>query len=446
MNRAPASPNAMSRDIAENTSSLRRLIAVGLGVSIVFVGGLGVWGATVPLSGAVVASGLVVVDSNVKAVQHPTGGVIERLHIRDGMRVSEGDLLIRLDDTVTRANLQVITKQLDEFSARQARLEAERDGGDAIAVPALLRARITEPDVMRALEGERKLFAARRASREGQRRQLRERIEQIRGEIVGITAQEEARRRQVQLIERELQDIRDLFSRNLVPRTRLVELEREAARLAGDVGQFVAERGRAEGRISESELQILQIDVELQREVTTELRDVQVRIGELGERRVAAEDVLKRIEIKAPATGLVHQLAFHTVGGVIPAGGPPIMQIVPDNDALVIEVRIAPQDIDKVAPGQAAFIRFTSFPHGTTPEVTGSVLRVSADVVKDPQTGALYFTARIAVSEGELAKLGDNKIVPGMPAEVFVRTGDRTALAYLSKPIVDQINRAFRER
>jgi HlyD family secretion protein len=436
----------MARDIAENTTSLRRLIAVGLGVSIVFVGGLGVWGATVPLSGAVVASGLVVVDSNVKAVQHPTGGVIQRLHIRDGMRVSEGDLLIRLDDTVTRANLQVISKQLDEFTARQARLEAERDGAEAITVPQFLSARLADPDVLRAVEGERKLFVARRASRESQRRQLRERIEQIKGEIVGITAQEEARRRQVQLIERELQDIRDLFSRNLVPRTRLVELERESARLAGDVGQFVSERGRAQGRISESELQILQIDLELQREVTTELRDVQARVGELGERRVAAEDVLRRIEIKAPATGYVHQLAVHTVGGVIPAGGPPIMQIVPDNDILVIEVRIAPQDIDKVAAGQAAFIRFTSFPHGTTPEVRGSVQRVSADVVKESQTGALYFTARIAVTEGELARLGDNKIVPGMPAEVFVRTGDRTALAYLTKPIVDQVNRAFRER
>ncbi len=443
-----ASPpaNPMTRDIAEQGLSLRRLIAVGLGVTGVFVGGLGVWGATVPLSGAVIASGLVVVDSNVKAVQHPTGGVVERLQVRDGSRVTEGDLLVRLDDTVTRANLQVIVKQLEEFAARQARLEAERDGATEVAVPAILADRTGEADVRRALEGERKLFAARRASREGQRQQLRERIEQIRGEIVGITAQEEARRRQVQLIDRELQDVRDLFSRNLVPRTRLVELEREAARLAGDVGQFVAERGRAQGRISESELQILQIDVELQREVTTELREVQVRLGELGERRVAAEDVLKRIEIRAPATGFVHQLAVHTVGGVIPAGGPPIMQIVPDNDALVIEVRIAPQDIDKVAPGQAAFIRFTSFPHGTTPELKGEVMRVSADVVKDPQTGALYFNARVAVSEGELARLGTSKIVPGMPAEVFVRTGDRTALAYLTKPIVDQVNRAFRER
>jgi HlyD family secretion protein len=430
-------PRAIARDLAEQRGSQRRLIAAGLAV--------GVWAATVPLAGAVVSSGFVVVDTNVKTVQHPTGGVIGEIRVRDGARVREGDLLIRLDETVTRANLQVVVKQLNEFSARQARLEAERDGAAELAVPAELSARAGDPEVHRSLEGERTLFQARRTAREGQRQQLRQRIDQVREEIAGLSAQETARRRQVQLIERELVDIRDLFARNLVPRTRLVELEREAARLAGDVGQFVSERARAEGRITESELQILQIDQELRREVSTELREVQTKIGELVERRVAAEDVLKRIDIRAPQTGTVHQLSYHTVGGVIPAGQP-IMQIVPGDDVLVIEIRVAPQDIDKVAAGQAAFIRFTSFPQGTTPELAGSIIRVSADVLREQQSGAIYFTARVAVGEGELAKLGANRIVPGMPAEVFVRTGDRTALAYLMKPITDQVNRAFRER
>ncbi len=438
-------PSAIARDLAEQRRAQRRLIAAGLAVAGLFVGGLGVWAATVPLAGAVVSSGFVVVDTNVKTVQHPTGGVIGEIRVRDAARVQEGDLLIRLDETVTRANLQVIVKQLNELLARQARLEAERDGAAGLGIPAELAPRAEDPEVRRSLDGERTLFQARRAAREGQRRQLRERIDQVREEITGLTAQETARRRQVQLIERELVDIRDLFARNLVPRTRLVELEREAARLAGDVGQFVAERARAEGRITESELQILQIDQELRREVSTELREVQTRIGELVERRVAAEDVLKRIDIRAPQTGTVHQLAYHTVGGVIPAGQP-IMQIVPGDDVLVIEIRVAPQDIDKVAVGQAAFIRFTSFPQGTTPELAGSIVRVSADIVREQQSGAIYFTARVAVGEGELAKLGANRIVPGMPAEVFVRTGDRTALAYLMKPITDQVSRAFRER
>lgn len=435
----------MTDGVAAQRAAMRRLVWTGLAIIVLFIGGLGGWAASVPLAGAVVASGQVVVDTNVRSVQHPTGGVVGDIRVREASRVKEGELLVRLDDTVSRANLQVIVKQLDELTARQARLEAERDGLDDLVLPVGFAGRLDNGDVERSWNSERTLFAARKTAREGQRRQLRERIDQIRGEIAGLAAQEAARRRQVELIERELVDIRDLFRRNLVPRTRLVELEREAARLAGDVGQFVAERARAEGRITEAELQIIQVDQELRREVSAELRDVQARMGEFVERRVAAEDALRRIEIRAPIAGLVHQLSHHTIGGVIPAGQT-IMQIVPGDDVLVIEVRLMPQDIDKVAVGQKAAIRFPSFPHGTTPEVAGSVTRISADVVRDQQTGAVFFTARLSVREGELARLGDNRIVPGMPAEVFVQTGERTALAYLTKPLFDQINRAFRER
>lgn len=424
--------------------SMRRLIIAGLAIVAVLVGGVGTWASTVLLSGAVVASGTVVADTNVKTVQHPTGGVIGEIHVRDSVRVKEGDLLIKLDDTVTRASLQVVVKQLNEMQARLARLEAERDGLREFAVPADLVNWMSFPDVARAVESEKTLFQARLEAREGQAKQLRERIGQIRGEIAGISAQEAARRRQVALIDREVTDVGDLFRRNLVPRTRLVELEREQARLAGDVGQFVAERARAEARISENELQILQIGQDLRREVSTELRDIQGKIGEFVERRIQAEDTLKRIEIRAPQSGLVHQLAYHTVGGVIPAGQQ-IMQIVPGDDVLVIEIRIQPQDIEKVAVGQPAYIRFSALPHGTTPELQGKVTRVSADVVREPQTNAAYFTARVAVLDGELAKLGTHRLTSGMPAEVFIRTRERTALAYLMKPIADQLNRAFRE-
>lgn len=432
-------------DLKAQKRAIRRLLSAGFAVACVFVVGIGSWAATVPLASAVVASGQVVVDTNVRAVQHPTGGVVGEIRVREASRVSEGDLVIRLDDTVARATLQVVVKQLDELAARQARLEAERDGIAELLLPDALRERLPFPDAARAWASERSVFASRRAAREGQVRQLRERIEQIRGEITGLQAQEAARRRQVELINRELIDVRDLYSRNLVPRTRLVELEREAARLAGDVGQFMADRSRAEGRISESELQIIQVDQDLRREVSMELRDVQARIGELVERRAAAEDALKRIDIRAPATGWVHQLASHTIGGVVQAGQT-IMHIVPGDDLLVIEVRLSPQDIDKVAVGQRAMIRFPSLPHGTTPELHGSVARVSADVVRDQQSGAAFFTARLTVGEGELSRLGTARLLPGMPAEVFVQTGDRTALAYLSKPILDQVNRAFRER
>ncbi|MCZ8314966.1 HlyD family type I secretion periplasmic adaptor subunit [Phreatobacter sp.] len=424
---------------------MRRLVLVGMAVVVVFVGGIGGWAATVPLAGAVVAGGVVVVDTNVRMVQHPTGGVVGEILVRETARVQQGDLLIRLDATITRANLQVIVKQLNEAAARQARLEAERDGAANIVLPASLDGRLGDPEVARSWDSEVTLFNARRSARQGQQRQLRERIDQIREEIVGLTAQEQARRRQVELIERELGDIRDLFRRNLVPRPRVVELEREGARLAGDVGQFVSERARAEGRITEAELQILQIDQDLRREVSTELREIQARTGELVERRVAAEDALKRIDIRSPASGFVHQLSYHTVGGVITAGQP-IMMIVPGNDVLVIEVRIAPQDIDKVAIGQQALIRFPALPHSTTPEVNGTVVRLSADVVRDPQTGSAFFLARLAFADGELDRLGRNRIVPGMPAEIYVKTGERTALAYLTRPLMDQVNRAFRER
>ncbi|QCI63583.1 HlyD family type I secretion periplasmic adaptor subunit [Phreatobacter stygius] len=440
---AGANP-AKASEAAEQDLSIRHLVRFGLLLVTVMVGGSGILAATVPLAGAVVSAGTVVVDSNVKTVQHPTGGVIGEIRVRDGSRVREGDLVIRLDDTVTRANLAVVVKQLNESYSRRGRLEAERDGL-AFALPDELRPVADDLDVVRAFEGEGRLFSARLAARDGQRKQLAERIAQIREEILGLQSQEAARRKQVELIQRELVDVGGLFRRNLVPRTRMVELEREAARLAGEVGQFVAERARAEGRIAEAELQIIQIDQELRREVSTDLREVQGKIGELVERRIAAEDQLKRIDIRAPQTGYVHQLAYHTLGGVVQAGQP-IMQIVPGEDALVIEIRIQPNDINHVVIGQSAFIRLTAFPQRTTPEVEGKVVRLSADVARDQQSQITFYTARVAVDEGELAKLQGLKIIPGMPAEVFVRTGDRTTFSYLMKPLTDQVMRAFREQ
>lgn len=441
--RKPNEPTGDDVDRDDEDRSIKRHVRFGLAVAIVLVGGGGVVAATVPISGAVVAQGTVVVDSNVKTVQHPFGGVIGEIRVRDGVRVAEGDLVMRLDDTVTRANLQVIVKQFHETEARRARLEAERDG-KALVIPRDVEDASEDSDVRRAFAGELRLFADRRGARDGQRAQLKERMAQIREELVGLRAQEAARRRQVELIGRELVDIRALFRQNLVPRTRLVELEREAARLDGEIGQFVAERARAEGRVAEAELQTLQIDQDMRREVSTELREVQMKLGELVERRVAAEDQLKRVDIRAPQSGFVHQLTYHTVGGVIQAGQP-IMQVVPGDDRLVIELRIQPNDIHHVAAGQSAFIRLTAFPQRTTPEVEGRVARLSADIARDQQSQVPFYVARVAVDEAELAKLGGLKVVPGMPAEVFVRTEDRTTLSYLMKPLMDQVKRVFRE-
>lgn len=437
-------PNEEETKTNDNNRSIRSHVVIGLGLIGVFVGGLGGYGVTVPLAGAVLGSGQVVVESSVRTVQHPTGGIIGQLFVREGHKVAEGDLLIRLDDTVTRANLQMVLKQLTDLTAREARLESERDGRDAIIFPASLTDRVGDSDAQRAMDGEMTLFTARRNAREGTRRQLQERMAQVREEIEGLKAQEAARRRQAELMARELVDIGDLFRRNLVPRTRMVELEREAARLQGDVGQFVSERARAQGRIAETELQIIQIDSDLRREVSTELREVQARIGEFTERRVAAEDQLKRIDIRSPSEGTIHQLAVVTLGGVIQAGAP-IMQVVPLTEKLTMEARMQPHDIEQVAVGLPAFVRFSAFPHGTTPEVPGRVTRVSADAVREQQTGMSYFTVRVAVDDADMARIPHVRLVPGMPIEVFVRTGDRTAMSYLLKPLTDQMARAWRE-
>jgi HlyD family secretion protein len=430
-----------SRDLRR---SMRRQSVAGILVVTVLFGGFGVWAATTSLSGAVIAAGQVVVDSNVKKVQHPTGGVVGEIRVRDGDRVKSGDLVIKLDETVTRASLSMVIKQLDQFDARQARLVAERDGASEIKFPPGLVARQANPDVTEVIVGELSLFQARRTAMEGQRAQLAERVVQLREEIRGLEAQAVAKRKQVALINQELEGVEKLYRQNLVPITRLTSLQREASRLDGEEGQLVAQIASSRGRIAEIELQIIQIIQDLKREVATELREVQGKIGEFAERKVAAEDQLKRIEIRAPQDGFVHQLAVHTVGGVINAGEP-VMLIVPQADSLVVEARLAPQDIDQVHPGQRVTLRFSAFSQRTTPEIYGTLTRVSADLTREQQTNTAYYTARIAIPEEELKKL-EGALIPGMPVEAFIQTHPRTALSYLVKPFEDQVMRAFRER
>jgi HlyD family secretion protein len=432
----------ISRDLRR---SMRRQTFAGLAVVVVLFGGFGVWAATTSLSGAIIASGQVVVETNVKKVQHPTGGIVGEIRVRDGDRVRTGDLLLRLDETVTRASLAMVVKQLDQFEARQARLIAERDDLPALRIPATLEARQEHPDVAEVLAGERSLFEARRTAIAGQRAQLKERVAQLREEIRGLEAQALAKRKQIGLINQELEGVDKLYKQNLVPITRLTSLQREASRLDGEEGQLVAQIASSKGRIAETELQSIQLVQELKREVATELRDTQAKIGEFVERKVAAEDQLKRIEIRAPQDGFVHQLAVHTVGGVINAGEP-VMLIVPHADSLVVEARLAPQDIDQVRTGQTVALRFSAFSQQTTPEILGTLSRISADLTREAQTNISYYTARVTIPEEELKKLEGKALLPGMPVEAFIQTGSRTALSYLIKPFEDQIARAFKGR
>ncbi len=436
----------MSPASNRTAASMRRALLGGAIVACVLTLGIGGWSATTDISGAVVAGGALVVDSNVKKVQHPTGGVVGEVRVREGDRVKAGDIVLRLDDTQTRANLAIVTKALDELAARQARDEAERDAATQVTFPPELLSRIAEADVARVVDGERRFFETRRSAREGQVAQLRERILQLKEQIQGLEDQVAAKQREIALIDEELKGVRVLWQKNLIQLARLTALERDAARLQGERGALVSNIAQTRGRMAETELQILQIDQDLRSEVSKDLAEIRSKTSEYVERKVAAEDQLRRIEIRAPQDGVVHQLTAHTVGGVISPQGEPIMLIVPEADALSAEVKIAPQDIDQVRIGQSAIVRFAAFNQRTTPELEGEVTRISADVSLDQKSGVSYYTLRINMPETEIERLKGLRLVPGMPLETFIRTGDRTVLSYLIKPLTDQINKTWRER
>ncbi len=433
-----------SRRTTSHQSISRHLVLGGAAV-VALVVGVGGWAATTELSGAVIAPGQLVVDSNVKKVQHPTGGVVGELRVKDGDRVQAGDVVVRLDETQTRANLAIVTKALDELAARQARNEAERDGAERVTFPPELVSRDNDADVRHVLAGEQRLFEIRRSGREGLKSQLREQVAQLDQQIVGNREQEAAKAREIDWIQQELKGVRELWSKTLVPFARVTALERDAARLEGERGALIATMAQTKGRIAEIRLKILQVDEDLRTEVGKELAEIRGKKSELIERRVAAEDQLKRVDLLAPQDGKVFQRTVHTVGGVIQAGET-IMQIVPDTDTLIIEVKIAPQEVDQVHLGQHAMLRFAAFNQRTTPELHGVVVRIGADVTQEEKRNEAYYSVRIGISDSELARLQGLKLVAGMPVEAFIQTEPRTMISYLVKPMQDQITRAFRGR
>jgi HlyD family secretion protein len=425
--------------------SIRLHLIIGLTVVVILGGGLGGWASTAQISGALIAPGSVVVESNVKKVQHPTGGVVGELRARDGDLVKAGDVVVRLDDTVTKAGLAIVVKTLDGLWARAARLEAEQRGLDKLVFPPQLLDRADELDVKNVMASESKLFEVRTTGRVGQRAQLRERVTQLNEEIAGLSAQEKAKDQEIALVEKELLGVRELYDKHLVQISRLTTLERDAARLNGERAQYIASRAQAKGKITETELQIIQVDKDMVSEVSKDLRETNDKIGEFVERKVTAEDQLRRVDIRAPQDGMVLQSTVHTVGGVITAGDA-IMMIVPQADDLQVEAKVNPQDIDKLQIGQKTLLRLSAFNQRTTPELNGVVTRVSPDVTTDQRTGQSYYTIRVSMPPAEVARLGEAKMIPGMPVEAFVQTGDRTMLSYLIKPLSDQLMRAFREK
>jgi HlyD family secretion protein len=405
---------------------------------------IGIMGAATGMSGAIIAQGTLVVESDIKKVQHPSGGVVKKLLVHEGSKVAKDDLLILLDETVAQANLAAVTKSLWELQARQARLEAERDGATEISFPQALSEQ-SDPAAQSILAGEKRYFQLRHDAAEGQKRQFREQISQLKEQINGMQDQLEATKQEAELVAKELVGVQELWDQHLIALPRLSALQRDSARLLGERGQLTASIAQAKGKISETELKILQIDQNFRSEVAKELADVRAKYAEAFEKQVTARDQTQKLEIRAPQEGIVHDLIAHTQGGVIGAGET-IMTIVPDQDKLIAETHVAPQDIDQVKLDETAFLRFTNFNQRTTPEIDGAVSRIGADVSRNDKTSPAYFVVRIGISPDELKRLGDVRLLPGMPVEVFIPTSKRTLLSYLMKPLADQIHRTFREK
>lgn len=429
--------------------SVRRLERIGYALVALLFGGAGVWASTTHIAGAVIAPGTIVVQSNVKKVQHPTGGVVAAINVHEGEEVKTGQVLVRLDDTVARATVGVVRVQLDELMARQARLLAERDEAHQIDFPAELVARKTDRQLAATLAGEQKLFESRQIAKIGQREQLQQRIEQSREEIRGLEAQQAGKEQEIAFIDKELSGVNELWDKNLVGIQRLMQLNRDRARLSGERGQYIAEIARAKGKISETGLQIIQLDKDFRTEVLKDLREAQGKIAELTERLVGAQDQLKRVDILSPQDGVVNQLAIHTVGGVI-GTGEVLMEIVPSDDKLIIESKVDPRDIDQVKTGADALVRVMAGDERANPDLTGKVMLVSADLTRGRQVSGVperaYYTVRVSLAKDEVARLSDLKLLPGMQTEVFIQTYPRTPIEYLTKPLRDQMARTFRER
>jgi HlyD family type I secretion membrane fusion protein len=397
--------------------------------------GIGGWAAHAKLAGAVIASGNVVVPDQVKVIQHRDGGIVSEIPVSNGDEVKKGDILLRLDDTQTRVELAIIQTQLQQLSAMQARLIAERDDRSSIAFPALDLAETV-------IAGEIKLFNENRHMLASQKEQLRLQASQFDEQMRGFASQSESNRLEGTIVDQEIEKMDRLLANGLVPIAQKRDLLRQKARIEGAHGELAAKAAEAMGRISEVNVKILSIDQAARKEAQSAILELDAKLAELRERAVAASDRLNRMDVRAPVDGLVYDQQIHTLGGII-APGATVMSIVPESDELKVEVRISPIDIDRVAIGQPSRLRFTAFNQRTTPELSGKVEVVAAATIADRTTGQPYYLAVVSLVDAK--QLGDNKLMPGMPVEVFVQTDERTALSDLTKPFTDQMMKAFRE-
>jgi HlyD family secretion protein len=424
--------------------ALRRYQWAGFCGLALLVGNLGAWGALTAIQGAVIAPGVIAVETYLKRIQHRDGGIVAEIAVKEGDHVEAGQVLVKLDETEARTELSIIEATLDEFHAKRARLLAERDDLREIEFPAELVARRDDRRIADILQGQSRLFTTQRAALNGRIEQLTERVGQLEQEIVGLDAQYAAKKEQTRLVREELHNLKELLSKGLVQANRVFALDRERADLEGAEGELIAQIASTKGRITEIKLQVIQLNDDARTKSLSELRDAEATIAEADQRRIAAKAKLERTVIRAPRTGYVHQLAVHTIGGVINPGAD-IMAIVPNLDQLVIDAHVRPEDIDQVTIGQSAQLRFPAFDQRTTPQVMGEVMQVDADLTTPPDHQAPYFGVRIGLAPDQIELLGGNELKPGMPAEAFIRTKERSPFSYLLQPLTDQIAHTFRE-
>lgn len=436
---APSDLSAAKRPLIEVGRSGRLTLGIGLALFL----SLWLWAILTPIGGAVVAPGTVAVAGKPKSVQHLDGGIVSDILVRDGDRVAEGDVILRLDDTLLAANLEIYLTRLSEAWAQAARLNAEAAGGDRITFPAA-------PDLLAGRElapfrdAETAIFAAHGDIRSGRRAQLEEKIEQFGNQIAGVDALIAARREQLGYVEEDIARFRKLQEKQLVRESDMLSLQSNRADILGQISEHISERARIENSIRDSELEMMQVDREAREKAVTELREVTRSLGELTEQIVSTRKQLERVEIRAPADGLIHDLQIVTIGGVVPPGAV-IAQIVAQEGGMAFELRVAPTSVDQIYSGQEVRLRFSAFDQRSTPELTGKVRLVSPTTLTDKVTGTSYFLVTTRVEPKELARLDGQELVPGMPVEGFISTGVRSAASYFLKPFTDQLARAFRE-
>ncbi|MEM7441317.1 MAG: HlyD family type I secretion periplasmic adaptor subunit [Pseudomonadota bacterium] len=418
------------------------LFVGSLAVAVLF-GVLGVWGNFATISGAVIANGMIQVESLRQVVQHPQGGVVGLINVKEGDTVVAGDVLIRFDDALILAELSALDERLAEMSARKALLQAERDNAEKISFEDNLATPET-PELKELVAGQIRLFEARRATLIKQVEQLTERKEQIRLQIKGVQAQLASSKQQVSLLAKELANQQELLDKGLAQASRVLSLQRESARLDGTIGELESAAARGRAQMLETDLQILSLETTRREEAISGLREISFSTIEIRQRRAVLRETLTRLDVRAPMSGVVHGLTIHTLRSVVRAADP-ILYVVPNDSPFVIQSRIEAIHVDQVNVGQVASLRFSTFDQRTTPEIFGTVQKVSADVFQDEATGISYYSAEIIPNEGELERLGEVELLPGMPVEAFIKTEDRTPLSYLTKPMTDYFNRALRE-